>query len=366
VLPEILPKPEELVAQNRDAGCIAQFLLARAERHCTYFGPKDPAARGLFVKIVEAADASLRSNPELQLDVFTALLKPDEVADQRQETLKQRQEMLDDFRWSDEWDAIRAEKKDVPEKVLEYLLDRMAEAVGLHDATKIKQKLRGTADEYHELQKRLEKPRKRDSGYWSLRAFAAGWIADARFEEVDKVFSDEEKKDLDSLKELEATARALRIGAAETRVDRAEVAKLQLDYHKSAEHYRHAEQLWPEEDFFGRWRLRMGSAQVLRLQDEEFEDSAALTEAIALYRSALDLVPHERAPLEWAATQNDLGNALRSLGERESGTERLVESAEAYSNALKEWRRDKAPHFWECATNNLDIVKQLLETRRMH
>jgi hypothetical protein len=28
----------------------------------------------------------------------------------------------------------------------------------------------------------------------------------------------------------------------------------------------------------------------------------------------------ERVPLEWAATQHDLGDALATLGERESGT----------------------------------------------
>ena len=33
----------------------------------------------------------------------------------------------------------------------------------------------------------------------------------------------------------------------------------------------------------------------------------------------------ERVPLDWAMTQNNLGNALRVLGERESGTARLDE-----------------------------------------
>jgi hypothetical protein len=31
----------------------------------------------------------------------------------------------------------------------------------------------------------------------------------------------------------------------------------------------------------------------------------------------------ERAPLDWAATRNNLGNALRALGKRESGTGKL-------------------------------------------
>jgi tetratricopeptide (TPR) repeat protein len=42
-----------------------------------------------------------------------------------------------------------------------------------------------------------------------------------------------------------------------------------------------------------------------------------LEEAIAAYRAALEEYRRERAPLEWAMTQNNLGNALLTLGERE-------------------------------------------------
>ena len=40
-------------------------------------------------------------------------------------------------------------------------------------------------------------------------------------------------------------------------------------------------------------------------------------------------------PLVWAATQNNLGNALLRLGERESGTARLHDAVTAYREALK-------------------------------
>ena len=54
----------------------------------------------------------------------------------------------------------------------------------------------------------------------------------------------------------------------------------------------------------------------------------------------------DRAPLQWAATQNNLGNALRTLGERESDTARLEEAVVAYRAALKERTRDRAPLDW--------------------
>ena len=44
-----------------------------------------------------------------------------------------------------------------------------------------------------------------------------------------------------------------------------------------------------------------------------------LEQAVATYTEALKEYTRERVPLGWAATQNNLGNALATLGERESG-----------------------------------------------
>ena len=74
---------------------------------------------------------------------------------------------------------------------------------------------------------------------------------------------------------------------------------------------------------------------------------------MAAYREALKERTRERVPLDWAATQNNLGAALRSLGERESGTARLEEAVAAYREALKEWTRERVPLDWAMAQNNL-------------
>jgi hypothetical protein len=42
------------------------------------------------------------------------------------------------------------------------------------------------------------------------------------------------------------------------------------------------------------------------------------------YSEALKKWTREIGPLQWAMTQNNLGNALSSLGKRESGTEMLT------------------------------------------
>jgi hypothetical protein len=45
-------------------------------------------------------------------------------------------------------------------------------------------------------------------------------------------------------------------------------------------------------------------------------------------------------------TQNNLGNALQNLGERESGTARLEEAVGACRAALQELTRDRVPLQW--------------------
>ena len=68
-----------------------------------------------------------------------------------------------------------------------------------------------------------------------------------------------------------------------------------------------------------------------------------LEQAVAAYQQALKERTRDRVPLDWAATQNNLGNALKTLGERDSDTERLEQAVEAFQQALKEYTRDQVP-----------------------
>ena len=62
-------------------------------------------------------------------------------------------------------------------------------------------------------------------------------------------------------------------------------------------------------------------------------------------------------------TQNNLGNALRTLGERESGTALLEEAVSAYRDALKEWTRERVPLDWATTQNNLGTALATLGER---
>jgi tetratricopeptide (TPR) repeat protein len=92
--------------------------------------------------------------------------------------------------------------------------------------------------------------------------------------------------------------------------------------------------------------------------------NGALLLAVAVYRAALEERTRERVPLDWAATQNNLGNALQALGERETGTGRLEQAVAAYRAALEEYTRERVPLHWAMTERNLSRALTLLASRQ--
>jgi hypothetical protein len=72
-------------------------------------------------------------------------------------------------------------------------------------------------------------------------------------------------------------------------------------------------------------------------------DNAGLREAIVAFRLALLERTRERVPLDWAATQNNLGISLRSLGRREGSANWIEEAVAAHRKALGEFTRQHYP-----------------------
>ena len=96
---------------------------------------------------------------------------------------------------------------------------------------------------------------------------------------------------------------------------------------------------------------------------ERESGTARLEQAAEAFRDALQERTRERVPLDWATTQNNLGNALKALGERESGTARLEQAVEAYRDALQEWTRERVPVRWATIENNLGNALGILGER---
>jgi hypothetical protein len=72
-----------------------------------------------------------------------------------------------------------------------------------------------------------------------------------------------------------------------------------------------------------RWHALGLASEVI---GEQKGESDWLEQAAFAYRAALELRTRERVPPQWATTQNNLGNALGTLGAREDGTERLEQA----------------------------------------
>src|SRR5262249_11480944 len=88
-----------------------------------------------------------------------------------------------------------------------------------------------------------------------------------------------------------------------------------------------------------------------------------LEAAVAAYRAALEERTRDRVPLDWAATQSNLGNALEALGERESGTGHLEATVAAYLAALEEQTRARVPLGWAATQYNLGNALSTLGER---
>jgi tetratricopeptide (TPR) repeat protein len=109
----------------------------------------------------------------------------------------------------------------------------------------------------------------------------------------------------------------------------------------------------------GLWHL-LGVA--LAQIGEQRGDDAALREAVDAYRAALEVYTRERVPLDWAKTQNNLGNALLTLGER-GDDDALRAAVAAYRAALQELTRARVPLQWAATQTNLGNALQTLGER---
>lgn len=88
-----------------------------------------------------------------------------------------------------------------------------------------------------------------------------------------------------------------------------------------------------------------------------------LAEAVGAFRAALEVYTREAMPAQWATTQNNLSIALLTLGEREGNADRLTEAVTACRAALEVNTRAETPVQWAVTQNNLGIALQALGER---
>jgi tetratricopeptide (TPR) repeat protein len=158
--------------------------------------------------------------------------------------------------------------------------------------------------------------------------------------------------EIESIQSL--TLRKLESAVAETQARRAEIALSRLRYREAADLFAQAATLVPTDDPKQRLKFQNLEADALFQQGNELGDNDALAKAIERYRALLRLQSPDREPLQWASTQNRLGNALRVLGERESGTDKLEQAINVLQDAFTVSIRSGAPLEQQALTlNNL-------------
>jgi tetratricopeptide (TPR) repeat protein len=151
--------------------------------------------------------------------------------------------------------------------------------------------------------------------------------------------------------------------AAESEATLADLALGRLEYRRAHRHFHAAGELVPADGPGGaaRLRYRRRAFEALYRLGDEFADNAALAEAISYLRTAV--LPLAERPLDRAAAQHDLGNALRALGERETGTARLEEAVAAYGAALAGRPRASNPLDWAMTQQSLGAALMRLGER---
>jgi tetratricopeptide (TPR) repeat protein len=80
---------------------------------------------------------------------------------------------------------------------------------------------------------------------------------------------------------------------------------------------------------------------------------------VAAYRFVLEVWTKANLPQDWAATQNDLGIALKEFGTRsggEEGRKLLEEAVAAYRSALEVYTKADLPQDWANTQTNLGIA----------
>ena len=146
------------------------------------------------------------------------------------------------------------------------------------------------------------------------------------------------------------------LGAASSTATEGDVAVTERRYKEAAELFGQAAEYVPAGHASDRRGYLLREAGALSRQGDERGENAALQSAIEVYGRVLAEYPRSQAALDWAATQNELGVALWSLGERESGTGRLNDAVAAFRAALEERTQERAPLDWALTQTNLGVA----------
>ncbi len=101
--------------------------------------------------------------------------------------------------------------------------------------------------------------------------------------------------------------------------------------------------------------LRLGN-RAYEVGTIKLEKAEYMKTAIKAYEEALKVYTLERFPMDYAMTQNNLGNAYRTLSEVEAKAENCKQAIKAYEEALKVYTKEEFPEIHQEVEHNLRVL----------
>jgi tetratricopeptide (TPR) repeat protein len=348
-----MPRGQQLAKLNHDPESIGNFVAdAAVARQIDAF--REGEGRKLLVALVVLAYTSLDSKPEFMAALRRVNWKEafEQLADIKRDTAAMRAQLVADSIKLDELLALarsggafqRAREEGIPEAAVRAIVERLGgQGIGRDD-------LLSWLNNWIDAALR-ERVRNTNEG----EAFEAAWReADRRFRAGQKQASaaliDEYNRHKRVKADREVEERRYGVKVLETAI---RIDELQLDSEGVVSKLR---ELADVEGCNGANEVAgflFKHARKFYQRGRELGENPALLMAIAIYRVALEDRTRNRVPLDWAMTQNNLGIALATLGDRESGTARLEEAVTAFRAALREFTRERVPLDWAMTQNNL-------------
>ena len=326
-LPLIVPRPSELVAERLTEERAPGFYLDRAakERPVAFADrPENEIARRLLWDIVGNAYGLIVRQPEFRGEMLHRavldLLHGQDVVIGKVDSANEKLDQLLALFKSDPRVVGSRDENQVPLGVVNrFFVDVGTEVVEHPDA--VAGAFEAHAEAFARLRDDLAARSNADPTIVRLREEALAALNAGEIEQAERLLAEIGRRQ-DALiarrrraaEEAQADLQAGLLERAETCAGQAEAALLRRDVAAAATRSNEGLATLAEASSEIRWWYAGRVAAALESFGDRAGRNDALAAAIDLYRSALGYTPRERVPLDWATTQNNLGNALARLG----------------------------------------------------